>query len=273
MKHCLMNNDENKTENRKTIKVKTKTIVANWKMHHGPSETREFLGKFLPLLSERDLPRILLFPPAISLEVMSANIGKHTDIGLGIQNIYWELEGAFTGEHSAAMAVSVGAEFALIGHSERRHLFGESDHQVKNKVSTSITAGLKPVVCVGETKIERVRGDTETIITQQLDSILSEISDQKSGSILFAYEPVWAIGTGMLPEPDEIEEAHSLIRMWMKEKIGEAFSSSIPILYGGSVNENNAKDLLKLSNVDGLLVGGASLDPMSFSKIIESASL
>jgi len=251
--------------------VNTKTIAANWKMHYGPNEARDFLEKLLPNLSTRKKPRILLFPPAISLQTVSAGIEECAEIELGIQNIHWEMEGAFTGEHSAAMAVSVGVRFVLIGHSERRHLFRESDSEVKDKVSTAIAAGLNPVVCVGETREERVQGSTESVIMRQLDSVLAGISGQEPKDMLLAYEPVWAIGTGMLPEAHEIEEAHSLIRNRMREKIGQEASLSTQILYGGSVNANNSEDLLKLKNVDGLLIGGASLDPLSFSKIIESA--
>lgn len=253
--------------------MNTKTIAANWKMHYGPDEAREFLENLLPNLPVSKKPRILLFPPAISLQVVSEEIKQCAEIELGIQNIHWETEGAFTGEHSAAMAVSIGVGFVLIGHSERRHLFGESNSEVKDKVSTTIAAGLRPVVCLGETREERLQGNTEQVIIRQLDSILSEISGQGPKGVLLAYEPVWAIGTGLLPETHEIEEAHSLIRNQIKEKIGEESSLSTQILYGGSVNANNSEDLLKLKNVDGLLVGGASLDPLSFSKIIESAVL
>ncbi|SVC69090.1 uncharacterized protein METZ01_LOCUS321944, partial [marine metagenome] len=146
-------------------------------------------------------------------------------------------------------------------------------HEIKNKVAATIGAGLKPVVCVGEKREERLSGRTAEVLTRQLNAILSEICSEAPGDVLFAYEPVWAIGTGMLPESHEIEEAHSHIRDWLRIEIGQKVSSTTQILYGGSVNELNSGDLIKLENVDGLLVGGASLDPIRFAKIVESAVL
>ena len=253
--------------------MSNKTIAANWKMHHGPLDAREFMEKFLPKFTDVEDIRVIFFPPAISLQTVSEKIQKHYEIELGIQNIHWEGEGAFTGEHSVGMASSIGVGFGLIGHSERRHLFGETDIEIKNKVAAAISGGLTPVVCIGETKEERLSGSTGEVIVRQLSAILPEIRQEGPVDLLLAYEPVWAIGTGTLPEAHEIEEAHSVMREWLSSEIGPECSSATQLLYGGSVNQYNSEDLMNLKNVDGLLIGGASLDAVGFAKIIESAKV
>lgn len=251
--------------------MSNKTIAANWKMHHGPLDAKEFMEKFLSNLTDVEDVSVIFFPPAISLQAVSEKIQKHYEIKLGIQNIHWEEEGAFTGEHSAGMASSMGVGFGLIGHSERRHLFGETDIEIKGKVVAAISGGLTPVVCIGETREERLSGSTGEVIVRQLSAILPEIHQQGNGNFLLAYEPVWAIGTGTLPEAHEIEEAHSVMRDWLSDEIGPKCSSGTQLLYGGSVNQYNSRDLMSLKNVDGLLIGGASLDAVGFAKIVESA--
>ncbi len=249
--------------------MRPKVIAGNWKMHHGPTETRRFFSEFAPRLSNAQ-PTILIFPPAISLLAAAEARGGRPEISLGIQNIHWEPKGAFTGEHSAGMALAAGARFALVGHSERRHVFGETDPQVERKVAAAIREGLTPVVCVGETLDERRDARVEEVIVRQLDAALLGVPDGVKKSILIAYEPVWAIGTGETATVDDVADAHGILRRRLREVRGDGFAQEVAILYGGSVTPGNAAELLAVTDVDGVLVGGASLDPESFARIAES---
>jgi len=249
--------------------VRPKVIAGNWKMHHGPAATRQFFGEFSPRLADAE-PTILIFPPAISLPVAAESRGGRPEISLGIQNIHWEPKGAFTGEHSAAMALAAGARFSLVGHSERRHVFGETDAQVERKVAAAIGEGLAPLVCVGETLDERREGRVEEVIVRQLDAALLGVPEGVKKSVLVAYEPVWAIGTGETATAEDVAEAHGILRRRLKEVRGGGFAQEVAILYGGSVKPDNAAELLAVTDVDGVLVGGASLDPESFARIAEA---
>jgi triosephosphate isomerase len=245
-------------------------IAGNWKMHHGPSATRKFFNEFSPVFSGAE-PTILIFPPALSLLAAAESRGGRPEISLGIQNIHWEPKGAFTGEHSAAMALASGARFALVGHSERRHVFGETDAEVELKVTAAMREGLTPVVCVGETLDERQEGRLQEVIVRQLDAALVGISEDAKKPILVAYEPVWAIGTGETATTHDVADAHSVLRRRLREVRGDAYAQEVAILYGGSVKPDNAAELLAVTDVDGVLVGGASLDPQSFARIAEGA--
>ncbi len=249
--------------------MRPKVIAGNWKMHHGPTATRRFFSEFAPRLSDAE-PTILIFPPAISLLAAAEARGGRPEISLGIQNIHWEPKGAFTGEHSAGMALASGARFALVGHSERRHVFGETDAQVELKVAAAIGEGLTPVVCVGETLDERKASRVEEVIVRQLDAALLGVPEDVKNPILVAYEPVWAIGTGETATTDDVSEAHGMLRSRLREARGDGFAEEVAILYGGSVKPDNAAELLAVTDVDGVLVGGASLDPESFARIVES---
>jgi triosephosphate isomerase len=249
--------------------VRPKVIAGNWKMHRGPSATRTFFSEFSPRFEGAE-PTILIFPPAISLPAAAESRRGRPEIGLGIQNIYWESKGAFTGEHSASMALAAGARFGLVGHSERRHVFGETDAQVELKVAAVIREGLTPVVCVGETLDERRAGRVEEVIVRQLDAALLGVPEGAEKPVLVAYEPVWAIGTGETATTDDVAEAHGILRRRLTEVRGDGFAQEVAILYGGSVKPSNAADLLAVADVDGVLVGGASLDPESFARIAES---
>ena len=249
--------------------MRPRVIAGNWKMHHGPAATRRFFSEFSPRLSDPE-PTILIFPSAISLPAAAESRGGRPEISLGIQNIHWEPKGAFTGEHSAGMALAAGARFALVGHSERRHVFGETDAQVERKVAAALGEGLAPVVCVGETLEERREARVEEVIVRQLDAALLGISENAKKSVLVAYEPVWAIGTGETATVDDVAEAHGILRCRLKEVRGDGFAQEVAILYGGSVNPDNAAELLSVADVDGVLVGGASLDPESFARIAEA---
>ena len=250
--------------------MRPKVIAGNWKMHHGPVATRKFFDGFSPRFPGIE-PTILIFPPAISLLAAAESRGGRPEISLGIQNIHWEPSGAYTGEHSAGMALSAGARFALIGHSERRHVFGENDQEVERKVAAALGEGLAPVVCVGETLDERREGRVEEVIVRQLDAALLGVPEDVTKSILVAYEPVWAIGTGETATAQDVEDAHGILRRRLGGVRGEEFAQEVAILYGGSVKPDNAAELLEVTDVDGVLVGGASLDPESFAKIAEAA--
>jgi len=246
---------------------RTPVIAGNWKMNRGPSATREYFRHFKARWAPRADRTVLFFPPAVSLSAAAEMLRDRPDIGLGVQNIHWEAEGAFTGETSASMARDAGARYALAGHSERRHLFGESDEQVARKVAAALEAELVPVVCVGETLEERQAGRVEQVILRQLDAVLAVVPAAAGPRFMIAYEPVWAIGTGVNASPEDASAAHAILRRRIAEHAGEATAAAIPILYGGSVKPDNAAALLGARDVDGVLVGGASLDPASFAAI------
>jgi triosephosphate isomerase (TIM) len=242
----------------------TPVIAGNWKMHKGPDAARRFCREFAQVVPAGSRT-LVLFPPAISLSVVRAALAEHR-IHVGVQNIHWEGQGAFTGETSAPMAREAGADFALVGHSERRHVFGETDEETARKVAAARDAGLTPVLCVGETIQERRAGRLEEVILRQLDAGLGGLQPSDVAGCLIAYEPVWAIGTGETATPEDAADAHGRLRARLQQRVGDA-ANAIPILYGGSVKPDNAGDLLAADHVDGLLVGGASLDPRDFAKI------
>ena len=241
-------------------------FCANFKMHHGPSEARAFIARFLGLFSPRDDRTVVIFPPAVSLAPMRDARGARADVPLGIQNIHWEDKGAFTGETSAPMARDAGAAFALVGHSERRHVFGETDDQTAKKCAAAVRHGLVPVLCVGEKIEQRERNETEAVVVRQLRAGIAALAPEQVASIAVAYEPVWAIGTGRTATPDDASIVHRVIRTTLREVVGER-AAAMPILYGGSVKRENAPDLLSADGVDGLLVGGACLDPETWAAI------
>ena len=255
-------------------------IAGNWKMNHGPAETREFFGRFRrPAGAAR--PSLLVFPPALSLTAARESLAGSTDVGLGVQNIHWEKAGAFTGELSAEIAADAGAAYVLVGHSERRHGFGETDAETRLKVKAAARAKLTPVLCVGETLEEREAGRVREVVSRQIDAVADALRELEvlpfgSGSVslgrfLIAYEPVWAIGTGRTATPADASEAHTIVRERIAAAVGRDAASAVAVLYGGSVKPENAAELLAADDVDGLLVGGASLDPESFAKIVAAA--
>lgn len=242
-----------------------RVIAGNWKMNNGPAETLRF---FAELGEVPTGPRVVVFPPIASLGSAAGAPRRAAAVELGVQNIHMAESGAYTGETSASMAVELGATLVLIGHSERRHLFGETDDDVAAKIARGLAAGLEPVVCVGETLEERRAGRLEEVLDRQAMAALRAIP---SGTrFLLAYEPVWAIGTGETATPSDAAEAHALLRERLRAVHGEA-GGDVPILYGGSVKPGNAGDLLDADEVDGVLVGGASLAAASFAGIIDAA--
>ena len=240
-------------------------IAGNWKMHMGAAQTQAFFAG-LTLEERAGKNELLIFPPVVSLGVAAACPERDTRIQLGAQNIHWQDGGAFTGETSAAMAAEAGASHVLVGHSERRHVFGETNEEVALKIAAGCRHGLVPVVCVGETLAERQDGRVDVVILTQLDAAL-QVLEGDVGRFLIAYEPVWAIGTGETATAEDAANAHRTIRSRLEATLGLAAAVRTPILYGGSVKPDNVADLLGAANVDGVLVGGASLDPHSFAEI------
>lgn len=246
--------------------LQTPVLAGNWKMHRGPGGAREFFQRFLELHPEGSAGTVIVFPPALSFDAAKQALGERGDVQLGVQNVHWESAGAYTGEVSAAMAAQAGAEFVLVGHSERRQLFGETDQQVAQKTRAVLAAGLIPVVCVGETLEERRAGNAEQVVKRQLDAVFEAVSG--SATLLIAYEPVWAIGTGETASPEDAQAMHAAIRA----RLRDALVGAPPILYGGSVKPENVATLLAQADVDGVLVGGASVDPESFAAICRAGA-
>ena len=247
-------------------RLPTPVLAGNWKMHRDPGATREFFARFLELHPEDSPGTVIVFPPVLSLDAAKQALGTRGDVHLGVQNVHWESAGAFTGEVSAPMAARAGAEFVLVGHSERRHLFGETDQQVADKTRAVLAAGLVPVVCVGETLEQRRAGNAQQVVISQLDAVLQAVAS--SATLLIAYEPVWAIGTGETASPDDAQGMHAAIRT----RVRDALDGATAILYGGSVKPDNVGALLAQPDVDGVLVGGASVDPESFAAICRAGA-
>lgn len=239
--------------------------AANWKMHHGPEATRGFLWRFLEVTRPSDGRTLWFFPPAVSIAAACDAVRDRPDIAVGAQNVHWETQGAFTGELSPALVSEVGARLSLVGHSERRHLFGETDDQVGRKVAAALRAGLRPLVCVGETLAERDAGRTEHVVVRQVDAVIERVATADWEQVVIAYEPVWAIGTGKNATPDDAAQVHQLIRFELGRR---GITRRVPILYGGSVNRGNVLALLAREELDGVLVGGASLDPDGWAELV-----
>lgn len=247
--------------------MKTPIFAANWKMNLAPADATAFLRAFLAHFAKRQDRSVIFFPPALSFGAVVAALKDRPDIQVGVQNIYWEDKGAFTGENSATIARGAGAKYVLVGHSERRHVFGETDKETSRKVAAATRAGLTPVVCVGEKLDQRERGETEHVVLAQLRAAFAGSSAEEIGNAIIAYEPVWAIGTGMTATPADASVVHRAIRRALQALVPHG-GSAVPILYGGSVNRGNAAELLAASDVDGLLVGGASLDADGWASIV-----
>ncbi|MDB4879203.1 MAG: Triosephosphate isomerase, bacterial/eukaryotic [Gemmatimonadetes bacterium] len=241
-------------------------FAANWKMHLGPTPAREFMDVFMASHAAQSDRTVIFFPPAISLAAVRAAAGSRADLLLGVQNVHSEEKGAFTGETAAGMAADAGASFALVGHSERRHVFGETDAQVAQKCARAESVGVTPLLCVGETIEQREKDETEAVVLHQLRAGVSAMSDEAVRAMIVAYEPVWAIGTGRTATPEDASAVHRVIRAALVELVGDG-AHEIPILYGGSVNAGNVETLLAADQVDGVLVGGASLDPVGWAGI------
>ncbi|GJQ63435.1 MAG: triosephosphate isomerase [Melioribacteraceae bacterium] len=246
-----------------------KTVIAgNWKMNKNLSEAAELVNGLKAELAGKTLNvGVIVCPPYVNIESV-AKLAEGTEIKVGAQNMYFEESGAYTGEISADMLKSVGAEYVILGHSERRTIFGENDEVINKKMKKALEAGLKPIFCIGETLEEREGGTMKEVIAKQVKGGLSGISEQELSEIIVAYEPVWAIGTGVTASPDQAQEVHAYIRGMLKEMYSEVAADNMTIQYGGSVKPGNAKELLGMPDIDGALVGGACLKADSFAGII-----
>jgi len=244
-----------------------KLIAANWKMYKTPDQTRAFFSDFLPMVRDHQRDEIVVCPPCIDLQA-AIESAKGSNVAVGAQNVHWEKEGAFTGELSCAMLLALGCTHVIIGHSERRQYFGETDDTVNARSKAALEAGLTPIVCVGEVLQEREAGLTEDVLRRQCTRAFHKLSAHKAARMVVAYEPVWAIGTGKTATPQLASDAHSLIRGEAAKAFGDQFAEALRILYGGSVKPENAKALMSEAEIDGALVGGASLHPKSFAAIV-----
>ncbi len=248
--------------------MRTKLIAANWKMYKTPDQTRDFFRDFLPQASGHTRDEIVVCPPYIDLAAGIEAV-KGSNVAIGGQNVHWKDEGAFTGEISAPMLLALGITHVIVGHSERRQYFGETDDTVNLRLKAALQAGLTPICCVGEVLEEREAGLTDDVLRRQCVRAFHAISAKKASKMVVAYEPVWAIGTGKTATPELAAEAHAVIRSEVTEIFGEEFASKLRILYGGSVKPDNASALMAQEGIDGALVGGASLDPKSFAAIVK----
>lgn len=250
--------------------MRRRIIAGNWKMHNNISESQNLVTKLVTGLTNQNLIReVIICPPFTSLSETS-NLLKGTKIELGAQNMHFEEKGAFTGEISSDMLKSVGCKYVILGHSERRTIFGETDELINKKIKKALSSELTPIFCIGESLEQRENGTTNDVIKRQVLEGIKDIKEEDVNKIIIAYEPIWAIGTGKTATPEQAQEVHKFIRSILKEIFSEATSENIPILYGGSVKPNNAEDLLAKEDIDGALVGGACLDAESFVSIIKA---
>jgi triosephosphate isomerase (TIM) len=245
-------------------------VAGNWKMHKTPQETQEFVELVLSSYGVSPGCDVLLIPPFTSLD-RAGRLLSASDVLLGAQDVHPEPAGAFTGAVSARMLVACGCAFVLVGHSERRHVFGDSDQDVNRKLHAALSHGLHPILCVGETLEQRRARQTESVLERQLDGGLAGIDRSSVADVVIAYEPVWAIGTGETATPEQAQSAASYIRSKMEGRFGQSAARAVRILYGGSVNPSNARSLQSRPDIDGALVGGASLDADSFQHIVAAA--
>ena len=248
---------------------RTPLIAGNWKMYKTVAEAEAFIQALLPRVSTADGVDVAICPSLLALEAM-VDSTRGSRVQVYAQNMHYAAEGAFTGEVSPPMVVETGAHGVILGHSERRQYFGESDKALAQKVPAALEAGLVPVLCVGETEEERDRGDTERKLRHQVQEDLARLDTGKLGDVVIAYEPIWAIGTGRVATPEQAQEAIAFVRALVGDRSREQ-AGRVRILYGGSVKADNAAELLALPDVDGALVGGASLDPESFAAIVAAA--
>jgi triosephosphate isomerase (TIM) len=248
--------------------MRKKILAANWKMHLTHTEAVSYLETFLSEIGQVNDVEIVIIPPFTAIPALVSASEKIPAVRIGAQNMHWAKNGAFTGEVSATMLRALYVKYVIVGHSERRALFGETDEIVNRKVTAALEAGLRPILCVGETLHERDSGQVGEVLGRQLRTGLENVVEKDLSEIVVAYEPCWAIGTGRSATPAEAEQAHAAIRFDLSKLFGAATADRVRIQYGGSVKPENAEDLMRQKNIDGALIGGASLDPRSFARII-----
>ncbi len=245
-------------------------IAGNWKMYKTPKESLAFLDEFLPLMRDHTAHDITLFPTMSSLGYVIDRL-KGTAVSAGAQTMHWLNEGPYTGQTSPTMLASICCDHVLLGHSERRIYANETDDMVNWKLKAALAHNLTPIVCVGESKDKREAGLTEAVLNWQVACALNSIRAEDAAPVVIAYEPVWAIGTGSMATPDQVSDAHCIIRREVAARLGQSCADDMRILYGGSVKPENIKTLMAEPEIDGALVGGASLDPQSFADLIHNA--
>ena len=251
--------------------MRTPFLAGNWKMHKTVFETVTYIKEFRHLAQDLNGVEIVLAVPFTAVHA-AAEAARNSNVGIGAQDMYWESEGAFTGEISASMLAEAGAEYVIIGHSERRTLFGETDETVNRKLKAALVAGLTPIVCVGETLAEREANLTLDVLRTQVDRSLQGAAADQLPHLVVAYEPVWAIGTGRHATPEQAADAHAFLRERLREGWGEEAAGQCHIIYGGSVKPDNIGALMAQADVDGALVGGASLDVQGFFDIVSQSA-
>jgi triosephosphate isomerase (TIM) len=245
-----------------------RVIAGNWKMYKGPAQTRAFFAEFNPLVADITACDIVIAPPYIDIP-SEVEAVSGTQIAISAQDVYWEKAGAFTGEISTSMVVEAGCRYTIIGHSERRQFFGETDETVFKKTKAALAVGLTPIVCIGEQLGDRETGNTERVCQTQFLGSVGALTPDEFSRILVAYEPVWAIGTGRTATPEIAAAVHKFVRRCAAERFSSGQASALRILYGGSVKPDNIQGLMAQGELDGALVGGASLDPKSFAQIVK----
>lgn len=248
-----------------------KIVAANWKMNMTQAEAATFVETLSRELTEKSDVEVVIIPPFTAIAKVTEALGGSEGIKVGAQNMYWEKGGAFTGEISAAMLRDLFVRYVVLGHSERRQLLGETDEIVNRKVRAAHEASLRPIVCIGETLEQRERGEVEKVLGTQIRGSLAGLSPKELNETVVAYEPVWAIGTGRTASAEQAQEAHAFVRQTLAEISDEGTAGKIRIQYGGSVKPDNARTLMSQPDIDGALVGGASLDPRSFAEIVRGA--
>jgi triosephosphate isomerase (TIM) len=251
--------------------MRKKIVAANWKMNMTQAESERFVDSFLRGVGEINDVEVVIIPPFTAIAKVSEALGKAHNIKVGAQNMYWEKSGAYTGEISASLLRDLFVHYVVLGHSERRTLFGETDEMVNRKVRAALDARLRPIVCIGETLEQRDKGNVEKILSIQLRGSLAGLKPKELQETVVAYEPVWAIGTGRNATPQQAQEAHAFIRHTLREMADDTTAERIRIQYGGSVKPENAREIMSQPDIDGALVGGASLDPRSFAQIVKAA--
>lgn len=252
--------------------MRKKIVAANWKMNMTQGEAAGFISTFLLEIGESRDVEIVIIPPFTAIAAVNAALENAQHVKVGAQNMHWERSGAFTGEISPAMLRDLFVRYVVLGHSERRTLFGETDEIVNRKTRAAHEAMLRPIVCVGESLEQREGGEVETVLSAQLKGSLAGLAARELQETVVAYEPVWAIGTGKTATAEQAQEAHAFIRRVLAEISDDATAEKIRIQYGGSVKPDNAQTLMSQRDIDGALVGGASLDPRSFAQIVQGAS-
>jgi triosephosphate isomerase (TIM) len=251
--------------------MRKKIVAANWKMNMMQARSARFIESLLLEIGDVSDVEVVILPPFTAIARVTEALGSAPTIKVGAQNMYWERSGAFTGEISAALLRDLFVHYVLLGHSERRRLFGETDEIVNRKVRAAHEAALHPIVCVGETLEQRDKGNVDKILSIQLRGSLAGLSTRELQETVIAYEPIWAIGTGRNATPEQAQEAHTFIRHALREMADDAAAERVRIQYGGSVKPENARELMSQTDIDGTLVGGASLDPRSFAQIVKAA--